>query len=52
MTFEYDSLATLAQLRQSSPNNASLTEDWTNLLGSIGLDNIATEPLVQSSSVK
>lgn len=48
----YDSLATLAQLRQSSPNDASLTEDWTNLLGSIGLDNIATEPLVQSLSVK
>ena len=48
----YDSLATLAQLRQASPNDASLTEDWTNLLGSIGLDTIATEPLVQSSSVK
>ena len=48
----YDSLATLAQLRQSSPNDASLTEDWVNLLGSIGLDDIATEPLVQSSRVK
>lgn len=43
----YDSLATLAQLRQASPNDASLTEEWVNLLSSIGLDNIATEPLVK-----
>lgn len=43
----YDALATLAQLRNNS-DNATLVADWSALLKSVGLDNFAKEPLVQS----
>lgn len=42
----YDSIGTLAQLRQASPNDSSLVDEWANLLGGIGLDSIAREPLI------
>ncbi|OKH53549.1 hypothetical protein NIES2101_10510 [Calothrix sp. HK-06] len=43
----YDTLATLAQLRMNQPNNQLLATSWQELLGSVGLDAIANEPLVQ-----
>ncbi|MBW4669637.1 MAG: DUF928 domain-containing protein [Cyanomargarita calcarea GSE-NOS-MK-12-04C] len=44
-----DSLATLAALRLSNPNNAQLKSDWTTLLSaeSVGLRPESTEPLLQ-----
>jgi hypothetical protein len=43
----YDTLATLAELRQSQPNDLTLATTWENLLKSVGLDAIATKPLLQ-----
>lgn len=42
----YDTLATLAQLRKSQPNNQVLAASWQDLLSSVGLNAIAREPLV------
>ncbi|MCL6753921.1 DUF928 domain-containing protein [Nostoc sp. CCCryo 231-06] len=42
----YDVLTTLAQLRQKNPKDAALQAEWRNLLSSIGLDDIAAEPIV------
>ncbi len=42
----YDTLAALAQLRRSQPENAEITANWQELLQSVGLEAIATEPLV------
>ena len=44
----YDALSTLAQLRRSQPENQTLTKDWQELLKSVGLDAIATEPLIEN----
>lgn len=41
----YDSLNTLAQLRQKNPENPILIKEWTNLLTSVGLQEIASEPI-------
>jgi hypothetical protein len=46
--FWYDTVASLAQLREANPNDPQLAEDWTTLLQSIGLDAIAQAPLVGS----
>jgi hypothetical protein len=42
----YDAIASLAQLRRSSPNDSTLAADWTELLKSVELDAIAQKPLV------
>lgn len=42
----YDTLSTLAQLRRSQPANQTVTASWEELLKSVGLDAIATEPLI------
>ena len=42
----YDVIATLAQLRRSSPNDATLKATWSNLLTSVGLNAIANAPLI------
>lgn len=46
----YDTVATLAELRQANPNDAELKADWKSLLQSVGgLDqSIAQSPLVGS----
>ncbi|MBO9998581.1 MAG: DUF928 domain-containing protein [Cyanobacteria bacterium SID2] len=41
----FDALTTLAELRQSQPNNPTVTREWETLLDSIGLAGIATQPL-------
>lgn len=42
----YDTISTLAQLRQVQPSNPLLAAHWEELLASVGLDAIAAEPLV------
>ena len=48
----HDALTTLASLRRTNPQDATLTADWVRLLQSVGLDNIAPEPVVQCCTVK
>ncbi len=42
----YDALTTLAQLRIKDPQNKALFADWADLLGSVKLQEIASESLV------
>lgn len=42
----YDALMTLAELRFANPNDATLLTKWTSLLNSVGLDELANQPLV------
>jgi Domain of Unknown Function (DUF928) len=41
----YDALHTLAELRRAKPNDPLLANEWAQLLRSIGLDDIAEQPL-------
>lgn len=41
----YDMITTLAQLRQSSPNDPTILASWTGLLTSVGLEEIASKPI-------
>jgi hypothetical protein len=41
-----DALSTLAKLRMNNPNDAELKEEWTSLLESVGLEEIASLPVV------
>ncbi|MGA7938076.1 MAG: DUF928 domain-containing protein [Kovacikia sp.] len=41
----YDTLATLANLRRQQPDNPTLRSTWSDLLSSVGLKEIAAEPL-------
>lgn len=43
----YDTLTSLAELRRSQSDNLTLTANWEELLRSVGLEAIATEPLLQ-----
>lgn len=43
----FDTLATLAELRRAQPNNSTLAREWATLLNSVGLDAIASEPLIK-----
>jgi hypothetical protein len=47
----YDALSHLAELRLTHPQDASLIVDWENLLESVGLDAIASEPLLECCSL-
>jgi hypothetical protein len=42
----YDTLSTLAQLRLAQPKDPNLAAHWEELLTSVGLDEMATEPIV------
>lgn len=44
----YNTVASLAKLRQERPNDSQLATDWATLLQSVGLDAIAQSPLVGS----
>lgn len=48
----YDTLAALSEARQSSPNDLVLADEWADLLKSVGLDEIASEPLVECCTVR
>lgn len=41
----YDAISTLSDLRRREPKNPELMADWVSLLESIGLKEIATEPV-------
>ena len=41
-----DALSTLAQLKKSEPSNQSAINSWQQLLNSVGLDEIAQQPIV------
>ncbi|MGD1807291.1 DUF928 domain-containing protein [Dapis sp. BLCC M126] len=41
----YEALFTLAEQIRSNPNDLKLTSEWENLLNSVGLNEVATEPL-------
>ena len=43
----YDTLAVLAELRRSQPDDLTLAATWEELLKSVELDAIATEPLIK-----
>lgn len=43
----YDTLTSLAELRRSQPDNTTLAATWEDLLKSVGLEAIATKPLLQ-----
>lgn len=45
-----DALSILAQLRQEKPNDSAVTAAWQDLLKSVQLEAIATEPLVECCS--
>ncbi|MDZ7959847.1 MAG: DUF928 domain-containing protein [Aulosira sp. DedQUE10] len=42
----YETLTTLAQLRLKNPNDSKLQAEWQNLITSIGLSDVATQPIV------
>ncbi len=42
----YDTVASLAEQRRSHPNDLTLTTTWEKLLKSVGLEVIATKPLL------
>lgn len=41
----YETVVTLAEQIRSNPNNIKLTSEWENLLNSVGLNDVASEPL-------
>jgi hypothetical protein len=43
----HEMLTTLAELRRANPNDAALTAEWKSFLESVGLKNVAQEPLVR-----
>lgn len=43
----YDTVTALARSRQSSPNDRALKQEWVELLKSVGLEEVAKEPLVE-----
>ncbi|WP_264320217.1 DUF928 domain-containing protein [Zarconia navalis] len=43
----YDTLATLADLRLSHPDDSQLEVEWSELLKSVGLEEVAREPLAE-----
>ncbi|NEP00130.1 MAG: DUF928 domain-containing protein [Symploca sp. SIO2E9] len=44
----YDAVTNLAALRLANPENPQLHNDWTKLLRSLGWEELASEPLVDS----
>ncbi len=45
----YETVATLAELQTTQPNDSSLTSNWQELLTSVGLEKIASTPLIGSA---
>lgn len=46
----YDALSTLANLYQAEPTNSQLANHWLILLRSVGLEGIASQPLIDCCS--
>jgi hypothetical protein len=47
-----DALASLVALRRQQPTSSAVASRWRIFLGSVGLDNLAAQPLVQSSEAQ
>ncbi|MGK7901618.1 MAG: DUF928 domain-containing protein [Hormoscilla sp.] len=43
----HETMSTLAQLRRDNPQDRTLADYWARILGSVGLANLAEEPLVE-----
>jgi hypothetical protein len=43
----YDALTTLADLKLAQPTNQAIAQEWTDLLKSVGLDDLATQPFIE-----
>ncbi|HAZ50107.1 MAG TPA: hypothetical protein DDW76_04685 [Cyanobacteria bacterium UBA11369] len=48
----YSALSELAKLRRSEPQNATLNNDWANLLRDVGLGNLAQKPILGEVNVQ
>ena len=48
----YEALASLAQLRCTNPNDATIASDWQSLLQQVGLPEIAKKHLAQCNPNK
>jgi hypothetical protein len=46
----YDAVTNLAELRRTNPGERVLTQEWTNLLKAVGLEELAEAPVVQRYS--
>lgn len=44
----HEALTTLAELRRTNPQDATFKAAWTDLLHSVGLDDVMNEPILQS----
>ncbi len=42
----YDTVAAVAELRRSDPDNPTLTQEWQELLDSVGLSKVGQKPLI------
>ena len=47
----YDALATLEQLRRENPEDPTLKQQWTLMLESVGLRELADRPLLESTQI-
>lgn len=48
----YDALTALADMHRTNPQDAAIAAQWINLLQSVGLDRIATKPIVECCTLK
>jgi len=48
----YEALASLAQLRCTSPSDSTITSDWESLLQQVGLPEISQKPLAQCNQAR
>lgn len=46
----YETIGTLVELRRQQPEDVTITENWKNLLSSVGLGAIASQPVSQSAN--
>lgn len=48
----YSAVSELAKLRLAEPQNATLNNDWANLLRGVGLENLAQKPILAEVNVQ
>ncbi|MEH2179051.1 DUF928 domain-containing protein [Nostoc sp.] len=48
----YDALTNLGQQRRIDPQNATLNQDWIDLLNAFGLQDVAQEPIVEDYNLR
>lgn len=50
--FWYDAIATLAQEQDFNAKQSVVRKKWTELLGTVGLEDLASEPFIKSKMIK